>query len=663
ADLLDTHAEIKDLTSSDLQVQGNIRGPIADMLRYVEDSPLGAEYGEPLGPVEANGVGHLSLGLRIPLRNKTAKVGVSGKIKFTEDQLRFIGPDLSFSQVEGELNFTENGFDTDNLEARLNEQLVQVRVGTRYDEGERETWVELTGSLGLINRMKEKRWPILSTQISGSTPWQATIRVPKKMRDQDRKPLVVELQSNLQGVQVDLPAPLGKEKQALRSFELATTLEGDVWGPIRLQYSDDFSAALKLRQGEQAEPGAGLERGELKFGGEPAQLPEQSGLYITGRVSQLSVTEWIDLLVSDNQGSALPIRLQGLEVEYLEGWELAVERVKISASNTGANWNIQVRGPTCEGILELRENEQGGNSLRMVMDRLEVKPGPKSDQVVSDPAAVPALDITVQQAVYSGIDLGKLSIKTSPRGTGMHVDSMGIETDWIQLQSAGDWLQKDGEQRSDFEITLMGGDLGKLLDTFGYVGSVSGGETEGQLSASWKGSPAAFAPEILTGRLTLDIKKGQLLDVEPGAGRIFGLLSVQALPRRLSGDFGDLFKKGFSFDRISGSFALQEGDAYTDDLVIDGPAATIEVSGRTGLGAQDYDQVLTIIPSMRSSLPIAGAIAVGPVAGAAIFLADKILAKPAGTRYRLTGSWDEPQLEPIKIEDKPEHVFDEDYDG
>jgi len=433
-----------------------------------------------------------------------------------------------------------------------------------------------------------------------------------------------------------------------------------------MQYGDNFFAALKLRQGERAKsgiPGAGLERGELKFGGEPAQLPEQSGLHITGRISQLPVTEWIDLVVSDDQGSALPLRLQDLEVEYLEGWELAVKRINISASNTGANWNIQVAGPTAEGILELRTNEQGGNSLRMVMDRLEVNPGPKSDQVVSDPSAVPALDINVQQAIYSGIDLGKLSIKTSPQGTGMHVESMEIDTDWIQLQSVGDWLQENGEQHSDFQFTVMGGDLGKLLGTFGYAGNVSGGETEAQLSASWKGSPAAFAPEVLKGHLTVDIKKGQLLGVEPGAGRIFGLLSVQALPRRLSGDFGDLFKKGFGFDQITGNFALKVGDAYTDDLVIDGPAATIEISGRTGLRAADYDQMVTIIPNMRASLPIAGAIAVSPVAGAAIFIADKIFAKSSGTRYRLTGSWDEPQLEPIEAEDKPENEFVEDFDG
>jgi uncharacterized protein YhdP len=72
---------------------------------------------------------------------------------------------------------------------------------------------------------------------------------------------------------------------------------------------------------------------------------------------------------------------------------------------------------------------------------------------------------------------------------------------------------------------------------------------------------------------------------------VFGLLSLQTLPRRLTLDFSDVFKKGLTFDRIKGSFLLERGDAYTTNLYLDGPAARIDISGRTGLAVNDYDQL------------------------------------------------------------------------
>src|SRR3546814_8237458 len=73
----------------------------------------------------------------------------------------------------------------------------------------------------------------------------------------------------------------------------------------------------------------------------------------------------------------------------------------------------------------------------------------------------------------------------------------------------------------------------------------------------------------LQGRFTLAARDGQLVDVEPGAGRVLGLLSVAELPRRLLLDFRDLFSKGFAFNRIGGTIAFADGQARSDDMNID----------------------------------------------------------------------------------------------
>ena len=109
--------------------------------------------------------------------------------------------------------------------------------------------------------------------------------------------------------------------------------------------------------------------------------------------------------------------------------------------------------------------------------------------------------------------------------------------------------------------------------------------------------------EKIEGQLDMKISEGQFLDINPSAGRLFGLLSIQALPRRLTLDFSDLFDEGFSFDTIEGNFSIQQGHAYTNNLEMLGPSADIYVSGRTGLSTEDYDQIATVTPKISSGLP------------------------------------------------------------
>jgi uncharacterized protein YhdP len=127
------------------------------------------------------------------------------------------------------------------------------------------------------------------------------------------------------------------------------------------------------------------------------------------------------------------------------------------------------------------------------------------------------------------------------------------------------------------------------------------------------------------------------------------------LPRRLSLDFSDIFQKGFSFDRIEGDFILKDGNATTQNLVMDGPAARIEAQGRIGLGARDYDQIVTVNPNVTSSLPVAGAVVGGLGVGAAMLLAQQILEpeidKATRVKYRVSGPWDNPEVKRITVKE------------
>src|SRR3546814_5824173 len=132
----------------------------------------------------------------------------------------------------------------------------------------------------------------------------------------------------------------------------------------------------------------------------------------------------------------------------------------------------------------------------------------------------------------------------------------------------------------------------------------------------------------LQGRFTLAARDGQLVDVEPGAGRVLGLLSVAELPRRLLLDFRDLFSKGFAFNRMGGTIAFADGQARSDDMNIDGPAAEIRIHGSADLRAETFDQHIEVLPKSGNLLTVAGAIAGGPVGAAGGALTSAAVRKP-----------------------------------
>jgi uncharacterized protein YhdP len=147
---------------------------------------------------------------------------------------------------------------------------------------------------------------------------------------------------------------------------------------------------------------------------------------------------------------------------------------------------------------------------------------------------------------------------------------------------------------------------------------------------------------------------GQLLEVDPGVGRVFGLLSLQALPRRLILDFRDVFSKGFAFNRIAGDFDIRNGQAVTSNLVMKGPAARITVAGRVGLAERDYDQRVTVIPDVAATVPLVTTLMQGPGVGAVVLLLKKLLEpeidKAATIRYTVTGPWANPVID--RLSDK-----------
>jgi uncharacterized protein YhdP len=206
-----------------------------------------------------------------------------------------------------------------------------------------------------------------------------------------------------------------------------------------------------------------------------------------------------------------------------------------------------------------------------------------------------------------------------------------------------------GERSStELNLTVQAHDIGKLLLRLGYPEGIKGGSGHIAGPITWAGPP--YRPDFatLTGQLKLEAAKGRFAKLDPGVGKLLGILSLQALPRRLSLDFRDVFHSGFSFDRISADVAMSQGIARTDNFRMDGSAARVAMQGKVDLPAETQDLHLKIFPQLSTGVAIAGAI-VSPAVGIATLLAQKALGDPveqlAALEYHVTGEWVAPKIE------------------
>ena len=187
----------------------------------------------------------------------------------------------------------------------------------------------------------------------------------------------------------------------------------------------------------------------------------------------------------------------------------------------------------------------------------------------------------------------------------------------------------------------------KLLTRLGYLDTMRRGHATLEGNLSWNGAPFALDYPSLSGKLNVDASNGQFNKLEPGVGRLLGILSLQSLPRRITLDFRDIFSEGFAFDSITGQVNLNRGVMDTQNLLIQGPAAKVMMSGSVSLPQETQNLKVRVQPSIGDSLAV-GAMLANPAAGALVWLTQKLLRDPIDQafafEYAVTGTWVDPKV-------------------
>jgi len=653
------HVAIADLAapSLTLTVAAHAQGASADKLRYLHSSPLEGLFAKPLGVLELSGPSTLDIDLRVPFA-ENEKVTVNGVVKLDKNRLKSGEYKLDIHDLSGELKFDENGVSSPKLIGQLGNIAVETSVRSQVAQLPHQLFITSKAALTakdfgqLLGTYGDAAH--LAKYLEGRTDTSLEVRIPMG-QESAGTPMSLHLKSDLKGLGILLPKPIQKTADSSRPFALDLDLAGD---PRALRFNYGYVGGLF--EIVRTATGLSVRRGGVTFGGE-ASLPSEYGFRVTGGIDEFSWGAWSDALKPAQgepplfSGGGSSTQFFDLRFSKLEIFGVQFKDVGIQASNSSQGWSVHGTGPEVEGRIYFPSVAKSA-PLVIDMDRLFITTDPvRAASSPIDPRTLPEAKVTSRNFRYNGLELGQLQLEASRTEGGLHLDGLRLKTGTTEIDAKGDWTIEGARQRSAFDIDMQSADMGKTLGDWGYAGTMAGGRTAMKIVANWNGSPADFAFERLSGNTSLRIEKGRLLEVDPGAAKIFGLVSIAALPRRLLGDFGDVSRKGMTFDAIVGEYELKNGNAFTSGLIVDGPTARLGLAGRIGLAKRDYDQVITAVPPALDSLPLLGvAVTAAPPIGATIFVVQRLFKKYfddlTAVQYTVVGGWDNPVITKV---DKP----------
>lgn len=655
-------AHSADLRAAMLALSLESRADAGRAIRLLQGSPLAPALGAAFGELTGSGPVNAAITMFLPLKEMERRV-VTVIAQLSGVTLRHREQPVEATGITGELRVRNREIYARSLRGRLLGGPVRLSVATAIQkDGDLETQLNAEGELLGAQLVPAAHLPV-NADVSGSADWRGFLTLRRAAAGDRPARGTLRLSSDLRGLAIGLPEPFDKALDVARPLTITANFDGDSGMRVQGQFGRDVHALLQWRRKAEDPP---VERGIVSFGATaPGTLPREPGLWLRGRLDEASVSALLALRWAEPRGRPLSEWLAGadLSVRDLEvlGYRFTGVDARLRPGNRA--WEVDVEGDMASGHLTVPHAFPGEVPMVLDMARLRfgerVAPGAgvaaagaaAVAQQQPDPRQLPAIRVDVRDLAFDGRNFGHVQAELARGTAGLTLNQFTMTHAAFTAKGRGSWLMRERGAECRLEFEADSGDVLGFMNAMQLGSLIAGRQGRVSASLSWPGPPEVSAIERLSGRLEISARDGRLTSVEPGAGRVFGLMSLAHLPRRLALDFGDLTGEGLSFDSMTGTFQLTDGEAYTDNLTLRGSAAEIGLAGRTSLRHRTYDQTAVVTGQLGASLGVAGALAGGPAVGAALLLFSQIFKEPlkGATRgyYRITGSWDDPQVKRV----------------
>jgi uncharacterized protein (TIGR02099 family) len=669
-----------------VNVQGESKASASVVLNELRLSPVSNMLNGALEQASSTGTLTTRLKMSLPLAD-LEKTSLQGSVALSGNDIRMQSVLPVFEKAQGAIQFTEAGFSLVGVNAQFLDGPIKLEGGTQKltpRSTEANPLIRIQGQVTANGLRQAKEIPTLSLlaqHANGAINYTASLGFKGGQSE-------LSIQSQLQGLAINLPAPLHKKADEQVAFKFENLVQSvstsnpskALRDQLQLSWGRSLSASY-LRDVSGAVPR--VIQGRWQVGenlATPGVALAETGVTASFNLPSFSVDDWMQVLsppksspawrpaqssaLSATTQSYLPTRmtLKANEVT-VQGRQL--RNVLVSGSREGSVWRSNLDANEFSGYLEYRQpHNQSAGRIYARLARLSLPPS--ADQTVESlledsPLSIPALDIVVEDLELRGKKLGRVEIEavnteaSLPRNTAggeWRLNKLNITLPEASFKASGRWVtSKDGTQQASTEMSfrLDVSDAGDLLTRLGTKDALRGGagKLEGQIN--WQGSPMTLHYPSLGGRFNVNMGRGQFLQAEPGVAKLLGVLSLQALPRRLLFDFRDVFSAGFAFDTVRGDVLIQQGIASTRNLQMKGVNAVVQMDGSSDIERETQNLRVLILPEVDAgTASLLAGIALNPAIGLSTFLAQLILKQPLSRvntqEFLIDGTWSEPKV-------------------
>jgi uncharacterized protein (TIGR02099 family) len=669
--LANVGARINEFTrDARLRVQGDVQGPLPDVLRYLAASPVNDRLGGLFTAARGGGAVRGDLKLDIPLGSAATRgTEVAGSVNFSANELDLRSDIPPLGRLTGRLEFTEKSLRLAGATADALGGNTRLDIATRNDGAIAINAAGSASVAGVRRAIALAPLQRLLERTQGSTRYALAVTLRGGRTE-------LQIDSDLVGWALDVPAPLRKaapDAMPLSVQIVALDAERD---SIRIGLTNIGNA----RFDRYIDPSSGvarIERGAIGIG-DTVPLPD-SGVSALVSLPRLDADRWLDLLdgaepprggAGDSAGdaalsTAIPNRI-ALQVRELivSGKPLANVVVGASRADNG-QWQANVVSDQINGQVTWRPSRSDGAGIvRARLTRLSLPETQREqltgllDAAPSAPTDMPALDILADEFEMGKLRLGRLELRArnvrGGAGRSWQLQKLEIANPDGRMSATGTWEREPGAtatapRRMSLALDVEFGNAGRLLARLGIPDAIRNGAGSLKGDISWLGSPFSIDYPTLGGKLQLQTNKGQFLKADAGAARLLGVMSLQSLPRRMTLDFSDVFSEGFAFDVIAGSATIANGALETRDFRMRGVSATVLMEGSIDLGRETQDLHVVVLPQIdASSASLVYAAVANPAIGLGTFLAQLVLRDPISralaVEYDVTGAWADPHV-------------------
>lgn len=672
-----------------LTVDGGLVGPAADGLRVLNDSPLTHIVGNAFGDWEMSGFLETDLKLQLNLTDSSVSPWVEVATRWQDVDLTIEPGNLSIQGVNGGFDYsTERGFSARSLVAELWEEPLSVSLSQHHPSGAYEAGSSVVdiALASEVDMADVRRWLQLQPLafVSGEAAADVGLRIAPG------EPVLLTVNSTLEGVALDLPSPWKKPAEEVAGFFLEMPLAAG-GAPLSLSLGEELNLLLDVREGS-------LRGGGLGINVPPAPLA--AGIFhVTGQAPLVQGDEWIGFVSNylvesgpesqsrvvatpsvapasvesgapalDFVSAAAPAWPLQVVVDDLRSDQLVImgqqlQDVVFSLALDETVWEMSAATDWAQGDLSLARD---GGASQLTFQRLDLSGLPAitgSGSGEESTLDLPVMHVSLENILQAEQRLGALEFELHSAGGVLTADHITGELARLSFSEEAPgrllWDQGlEGHTKVKAEVSFQ--DLGQTLQYFGYERIVETGKGSLDFDLRWPGAPQNASLLQAQGAIQVNIGSGSFLEAPSGAAgalRVVSILNLADIVRRLS--LSHMFESGIPFESVEGDLYLHQGTIEVTRMDVKG-SSSFQFSGVSDVEAQSLSGELVATLPVARNLPWIAALAASLPVAAGVFIVSKVFDKQmnrlSSAVYSIEGSWNDPQVRFDRIFDNTSSV-------